>query len=80
MVKKYFKNFFGYIDDDNIKPFYIILPKMSGCAKCFDETKYMSCRYMLIYVMLKACNNAWGKISNIINSDIDNETVYNEKY
>ena len=30
--------------------------------------------------MLKACNDVWGKISNIIDSDIDNEPVYNEKY
>ena len=40
--KKGFKNFIGYKDNDKIEPFCIVLPKMSGCVKCFDETKCKS--------------------------------------
>ena len=63
--KKGFKNFIGYKDDDKIKPFCIMLPKVSGCVKCFDETK---CKYFLIQdkKLLKTCNKLWGKINNII--------------
>ena len=35
--KKGYKYFIGYKDDDyNIKPLYIMLPKMSGYVKRFD--------------------------------------------
>ena len=30
--------------------------------------------------LLTACSNVWGKISIIVDSNIDNESVYNEKY
>ena len=39
--KKGFKYFIGYKDNDKINPLCKILPKMSGCAKSFDETKYI---------------------------------------
>ena len=41
--KKGFKCFIGYIEEGKIvKPLFIMLPKMNGYTKCFDETKYMS--------------------------------------
>ena len=51
MVQKDFKDFFGCIDDNNIKPFFIIFPKMSGCVKCFDETTYIC----LFWSKMKNC-------------------------
>ena len=39
--KRGFKYFIGYRDDVKVKPLCIILPKMSGYAKYFDETKYL---------------------------------------
>ena len=39
--KKGFKYFIGYKDNDKINPSCKILPKMSGCTKSFDETKYI---------------------------------------
>ena len=43
-VEKGFKYFVGCKDDDDDKIWLlcIMLPKISGCGKCFDETKYMS--------------------------------------
>ena len=35
------KGFIGYKDDDKIKRLCIMLPKMSGYLKCFDENKYV---------------------------------------
>ena len=40
--KKGFKYFIGYKDNENVKPLYIILPKMRGYSERFNETKYMS--------------------------------------
>ena len=39
--KKRFKLLIGYKDDENHEPLYIMLLKMSGYAKRFDETKYV---------------------------------------
>ena len=39
--KKHFKYLIGYKDDENHEPLYIMLLKMSGYAKRFDETKYV---------------------------------------
>ena len=40
--KKGFKYLIGYKDDETYKPLPIMLPNMRGCAKSFDETKYVS--------------------------------------
>lgn len=37
-----FKSFIGYKDDEKVNPLYIVLPKMSGCARNFDGTKCIS--------------------------------------
>ena len=39
--KKGFKYFIGYQDNDKIKPLCIMLPKITGYVKCFDETNYI---------------------------------------
>ena len=40
--KKVFKYLIGYKDSKNIRPLYILLPKMTANRKDFDETKYIS--------------------------------------
>lgn len=40
-VKKY-KYCIGYKNEEKVKLSYIILPKMSECARHFDETRCMS--------------------------------------
>ena len=40
--KKGFKYFVGYKDNGKVKPFCIMLPKMSAYRRDFDEPKYVS--------------------------------------
>ena len=40
--KKGFKYFIGYKYNENVKPLSLMLPKMGGYTKFFNETKYMS--------------------------------------
>ena len=41
-IQKGYKYFIGYLDDyDRVNLLRIRLPKMSGYAKGFDETKYV---------------------------------------
>lgn len=42
LVKKGFKYFIGYNNDEKVKPLCIIILKMRGYLKDFDESKYMS--------------------------------------
>ena len=35
------KYFFGYIDNDSIRPLCIILPQMIGYVKCFESNNTM---------------------------------------
>lgn len=42
LVKKGFKYFIGYNNDEKVKPLCIIILKMRGYLKDFDESKCMS--------------------------------------
>ena len=42
MVKKSFKYYFGYKCNEKVKPLCIMLPKISGYRKSFNETRYIS--------------------------------------
>ena len=47
MVKKgSFKYFIGYDDNDEIRPFCIMLPQMIRYAKYFDDNKTMSFKFI----------------------------------
>ena len=50
--KKDFKYFIGYKYDNKAKPLWIKLPKMSGYAKYFDETKHIN--FLIKYRELKS--------------------------
>ena len=69
LVKKGFKYFIGYKDDEKVKPFCIIIPKMRGYLKGFDETKNMS---------FKIAHDLLLKLAKVLKKD--SEPVYNEKY
>ena len=43
-TKNSFKYFIGYDDNDVIRPLFIRLPQMTGCARKFDENATMSFR------------------------------------
>ena len=67
--KKGFKYFIGYKDDEKVKPLCIMLPKMSGYTKSFNETKYMS---ILIKEdeLLEKYNKIWYKVKDSIKKDL----------
>ena len=81
MVKKVYLIiwFIVYRDGKKLRPFCILLPKMSAYRKDFDETKYMS---FLIKEdeMLEKYNEIWETFSNTIKKGFDSESVYNEQY
>ena len=78
-VKKGFNYFIGYKEDEEGKPLSILLPKMSGYIKCFDEANYM---YFLVEdkKLLKVYDKIRDKISNIMQKGFDSEPIYNERY
>ena len=60
---KGFNYFIGFKGDDKVRSSCIMLLKMIGYVKCFDETK---CMLFLIEdeELLKVCNKDVDKISN----------------
>ena len=54
---------------------------MIGYVKCFDSNKTMSFK-VTDNKLLKKYNKIWEKISNLMNIEFDNETIYgdNDKY
>ena len=61
--KKGFKYFIGNKDAIKIRPFYIILPKVSAYRRDFDENKYMS--FLRKYdELLEKFNETWVKVQN----------------
>ena len=82
MVKKYtFKYFLGYNDDDVIRPLCIKIPQMIAYVKHFDSNKIMFFK-INDNKLLKKYTKTWGKISILINIELDSKPVYgdNDKY
>ena len=78
--KKSYKYFTGYKDDEKVKPFCIMLPKMSRYIKRFDETKYMS-SLIKDGKLLKNYNKILELVSSSIIKGFDSKLpVCNEKY
>ena len=76
MVKKGFKFFIGYKDAKKIRPLCILLPKMSGYRKDFDETKSMSFS-IKDDELLKRHNEIWEKVENIIKNSYNGKISTN---
>ena len=55
------KCFIGYIDNDEIKPICIRLPRMIGSVKYFDDNKVMSFK-VTDQKLLDKYNKIWGKV------------------
>ena len=80
MVKKNYKYFIGYLNNDHkIKPLHIMLPKTSVYVKSYDgQTRWM---YFLIEDddLLEKYNTIWDKVSADIKNEFDSEPVYSKK-
>ena len=77
--KKGFKYFTGQKGTKKNKPLCEFLPKMTGCRKDFDETKYIS--FLLKdNELLEKYNETWKKVSNAIKKRFDSNSVYIKKY
>ena len=76
-TKNSLKYFFGYNDDDVIRPFRIKLPQMIGYVKHFDSNKTMPFK-VGDNKLLKKYNKIWEKISNLMNIEFDSEAVYDD--
>lgn len=83
LEKKCFKCFIGNINlfYDDVKPWLVILPKLSRCIKSFENVKCIS--FMLEEkhkVTVKKYIDMEDKIKDVIKKDFDFETIHNAKY
>ena len=77
---KGFKYFIGYKDDNIIRPLCIILPKMSGYIKYFNNGgKNMSSMIKNNSVLIKY-HEIWNRIKKTSNTKLHSMSVYDEKY
>ena len=77
---KSFKYFIGYKDDNIIRPLCIILPKMSGYIKYFNNGgKNMSSMIKNNSVLIKY-HEIWNRIKKTSNTKLHSMSVYDEKY
>ena len=77
---KSFKYFIGYKDDNIIRPSCIILPKMSGYIKYFNNGgKNMSSMIKNNSVLIKY-HEIWNRIKKTSNTKLHSMSVYDEKY
>ena len=66
--------FFGYHDDDVIRPLCVSLLQMNGYVKHFDSNKTMS--QVHDNSLLKKYTKIWGKVIILLNIEYDSEPVY----
>lgn len=75
----FIKYFINYKNDEKVKPFCIILPKITGQAGTFDEIKYM--HFFIKYdKLLNKYNQIWNEVSSSINNIFDNKPVCSKKF
>ena len=65
-TKNAIKYFFGYIDNNEIKPICIRLSQMIGYAKYFDDNKVMSFK-VIDKKLLNKYNRIWEKVEELLN-------------
>ena len=78
LVKKNLPYFIGYKDAKKNRPLCISVPKMSTYRKDFDESKHIC--FDKWWSIQWNYNEIWEKVKNIIQKELDRETVYNKKY
>ena len=75
-----FKYFIGYKEGEIVKPLCVILPKMTGCIKYFENgTKNLSFVIKDDDVLDKY-NEIWDKIKETLSIKFHSMSVYDEKY
>ena len=75
-----FKYFIGYIEGEIVKPLCIILPKMSGYIKYFENQGKNTSFVIKDDSVLDKYNEIWNKIKNTLNIKFHSMLVYDEKY
>ena len=75
--KSSFKYFFGYNDDNVIRPICIKISQMIGYVKHFDSNKTMSFKVNDIK-LLKKYTKKWERLSILMNLELDGEPVYGD--
>ena len=63
VTKNSFKFFFGYNDNNFIRPLYVKLPQMTGYARKFDENAAISFR-INNKQLLKNYDKIWKKLKH----------------
>ena len=76
-TKNKLKYFFGYNDNDVIRPLCLRLPQMTGYAKKFNENATMSFRANNKQ-LLKNYNKIWEKIEKLMRIDFESKPVYGD--
>ena len=77
---KGFKYFIGYKDDNIVRPLCIILPRISGYIKYFEDgAKNMSFMIEDDSVLVKY-NEIWNNVKRTLNIKFHSMPVYDEKY
>ena len=76
-TKNKLKYFFGYNDNDVIRPLCLRLPQMTGYAKKFNENVTMSFR-VNNKQLLKNYNKMWEKIEKLMRIDFESKPVYGD--
>ena len=75
-----FKYFIGYKEGEIVKPLCIILPKMSGYIKYFENQGKNTSFVIKDDSVLDKYNEIWNKIKNTLNIKFHSMLVYDEKY
>ena len=73
------KYIIGY-NDNVIRPLRILLPKMIGYIKYFEDDKKTKSFVVDDAELLIKYTEIWNKIRNLINKKFDSEPVYNNKH
>ena len=76
-TKNKLKYFFGYNDNDVIRPLCLRLPQMTGYAKKFNENATMSFRANNKQ-LLKNYNKIWEKVEKLLKIDFESKPVYGD--
>ena len=74
-----FKYFIEYMSNSDVVPLCIKLFQSNGYVKYFDNSNQCM---NLVYneKLLKAYNEIWDKISNLLEKGVDSEPVFNNKF
>ena len=76
-TKNSFKYFFGYNNNDVIRPLCIKLPQMTGYVRKFEGNTTMSFK-ISNKQLLKKYNQIWKRVEKLLKIEFDSEPVYGD--